>query len=160
MASYIVRSPGRHVLHVRVVVPRDLQGSIGKRELRRSLGTADPVLGRLRALQVAHRITSLFRAMKRSKDNPATMKALIVCLAEGTVRLEDPYTSRDVDEAIRIAKELGTLAPKPSKQPLASQPTPGALPLSSLWKLYASEQTAVEGWRNVSMTLRHQVARI
>jgi hypothetical protein len=84
--------------------------------------------------------------MKRSKANPATMKAFIVSLAEGAVRLEDPYTSRDVDEAIRIAKELGTVVPTTRKQPAASEPTASHFPLSGLWKIYAAEQTAVDGW--------------
>jgi len=90
---------------------------------------------------------------KSSKDNPVATKALIVPLAKGTIGPKDRHTSRNVDEAIRIAKELGTVYPGANATlPLT---VTSAVPLPDLWKMYAKERNAADGWTGKTISEMH-----
>jgi len=144
MANYVVRSKHRTTLCVRVVVPSSLRGIVGKRELRRSLRTANPILGKLRALQVAHHVSTVFQAMKKSKDNPGVMRDLVASLADGTIRLVSPYTERELADFKSIVQVGKGVAAQPV--PSARERVAPSMVLPDLWKLYAKERTTAEGW--------------
>ena len=137
--NYVLRSKNGSALYVRIIVPQSLRSVVGKREFRRSLKTSDVRIGRRLAFEYAHKINVTFQAMRQSMNDPATMYGLVVCLAQHSVRLDDPYTKRDVDEAIRIARALGLSQPN-------TAPAAAEKPVAQIWKLYETERLGAEAW--------------
>ena len=138
--NYVLRSKNGSALYVRIVVPQSLRSVVGKREFRRSLKTCDLLLGRRLAFEFAYKVNITFRAMRQSMNDPAALYGFIVSLAEQTVRLDNPYTKRDVDEAIRMAKELGLSHASNAPAPAAEKP------LAQIWELYEKERLGAEAW--------------
>lgn len=62
---YVFRLRSTSALQYRIRVPQDLVTRIGRRELKRSLRTADPMVARERALVVGHAAHCLFHAIRQ-----------------------------------------------------------------------------------------------
>lgn len=152
MAHYLVRSRHGTCLYARVVIPRPLRALLGRRELRRSLGTADLRLARLRAAALAYRAAVTFEALMRSRkpgNEDEFMHLILDNVAidqkKGTFSAErieiDP---QNVDAEIKALEAL--IAPMGRQAQAASAlPTPGST-LSEIIAAFVKEKTATKSW--------------
>lgn len=92
--QYITTRKGSPYLHLRVLIPKALQSSIGKKEVLRSLKTEDPVLAEQRATKI--------RAELYAEWNPTTLPAGV------EVSPVDKRTVRpDISAMVREASQAG-----------------------------------------------------
>jgi hypothetical protein len=64
-SSYLVKQRNSTALCFRIRIPVDLQGIVGKSELRYSVRTSDPELARVRALDIGRNVKLLLKLLRR-----------------------------------------------------------------------------------------------
>ena len=102
MARYLVWSRHGTTWYLRIRVPAALHDVIGKREIRKSLGTSDLRLGKLRASALALQINEAFQTMR------TTTHLVSAFFKDGGVKLEvqEPYTEKELQDTIRAIQAV------------------------------------------------------
>lgn len=125
--------------HFRLVVPSDLQGSIGKRVIKRSLGTKDPAQAKLCAYVLGARYAQAFAeargrdGMGRGKDDPlAGLRGFEIEPRGDSYAIKTDGTDSDNAAALKALDALikprafptGWLDLKARPEPPAGEPAP------------------------------------
>src|SRR5262249_26068778 len=107
-----MRNRHNNQLYFRLAVPVHLRQQVGSTEIRRSLGTTDLRLGKRHASALAFRINEAFQAMAQ-KDDTTVRHLVSAFFANGGLKVEvqEPYTEKELTDAVRLAKELGYANP-------------------------------------------------
>lgn len=154
LAHHLLRHPSG-VWHFRLIVPADLQALIGRRVIKKSLGTRDPVTARLWAYRLGAQYAQTFTAARGQGDRMGSdyeeyLKSLRTFdIKQGPNQLDvrtngTPQDNRDALDALTLIREIEALR---AKRPLhADAPNVPAVPMTGTPSRPRPTGAAAEQW--------------